>query len=262
MAGQPPINAYLATQIKTASKDQLLIMLLDGAIKFAHQAKAAIEGKNIENCSENCVKVQKILTELMGSLDEELIAPELYKNLMSLYGFCHKRMVSANIERSLPHADEAIAILYRLREIWRGAIDSVMSENDGKMPSEEEILVKAGIDPATRANKARPMPENNVRESGPTADSIYNRKPRKPNQVPNEEGIKTLKVQRPAAAAKAYAQQISGKKQEPIAASSSAPVEEPKIQEKKEAPKPAAAEVKPEPKKETTGFFRPKINIQ
>ena len=72
MAGQFQRNAYLDTQIKTASKDKLLLMLFDGAIRFAHQAKAGIEARNIQDTANNCIKVQNIMSELMGALDGAL----------------------------------------------------------------------------------------------------------------------------------------------------------------------------------------------
>jgi len=139
MAGRAPQNAYLQTQIKTASKEQLLVMLFDGAIRFAFQAKAAIEARQIEQASNLCIKVQNIVNELMSSLDRELITAELYTNLMSLYSFVHKRMVQANIERNPAHVDEAVEILNRLRLVWKDAIDTVLAENNGRLPDRSEV---------------------------------------------------------------------------------------------------------------------------
>jgi flagellar protein FliS len=135
MAGRAPQNAYLSTQIKTASKEQLLLMLFDGAIRFAHQTKAAIEAREIENASNASIKVQNIVNELMSSLDQELIAPELYRNLMSLYSFVHKRMVNANLERNAAAVDEAVEVLTNLRGVWQEAISQVLADNGGKMPA-------------------------------------------------------------------------------------------------------------------------------
>ena len=42
-------NAYKTTSINYASKDQLLLMLVDGAVKFSKVAKQAIEKKNIKD---------------------------------------------------------------------------------------------------------------------------------------------------------------------------------------------------------------------
>lgn len=141
MAGKSVQNAYLNTQIQTASKERLLLMLFDGALKFAHQAGQALEAKNIEQLATFSIKVQNIMTELMGALDEELISTALYTNLMSLYAFVHKRMVSGNIDRDPAAIKEAIQVIEQLRGVWQGAIDQALEENGGKLPDFE--LVKA-----------------------------------------------------------------------------------------------------------------------
>lgn len=158
MAGKSPYNAYLTTQINTASKEQLLLMLFDGAVKFAHQAKGAIERRDIEAISENCVKVQKIMTELMSALDKEMIASELYRNLMSLYTFCHKRMVAANLERNTGLVDEAIVVLGHLRQVWKDAVDKVTVENGGKFPNENEIIMQAAAVKLSLSERASATP--------------------------------------------------------------------------------------------------------
>ncbi len=135
MADYPAHNAYLNTQVKTASKEQLLLLLFDGALKFAHQTKVAIEARNIEAISTNSIKVQSIVSELMSSLDDDLISEELYKNLINLYAFVHKRMVSANLQRKTSFVDEAIQIIERLRGIWSEAVEQSLEENGGSLES-------------------------------------------------------------------------------------------------------------------------------
>ncbi|NUQ35448.1 MAG: flagellar export chaperone FliS [Planctomycetaceae bacterium] len=226
MAGKPPINAYLSTSVKTASKDQLLMMLFDGAIKFAHQAKAAMQVKNIEVMSDCCVKVQKIITELMSTLDADLIPPELYKNLMSLYTFCHKRMVAANIERNPLYVDEAITVINQLREVWKQAIDKVLDEFGGRLPTQDEIQ--------GRIDGARPA------RSVPSAQGNG-----APKSVPAPAARPTATVFQPKI-------QLGGAEK---AAASAIPVQQPQLTPAK-SPIPAATSPKPD-----TGFFKPKINL-
>lgn len=132
------------------------MMLFDGAIRFCHQAKAAIERRDIVACSENCIKVQNIMSELMSSLDGEIISKELYSNLMGLYSFVHKRMISANIERNTGYIDESIEILGRLRQIWEETIQRAIEENGGKMPD----MPPPGVRP--EGNAARPAASANA----------------------------------------------------------------------------------------------------
>ena len=73
---QNSVNPYLKTKIMTASPEELRLMLFDGAIKFASQARAGIESKNHEASFDNIMRAQKIVLELSTSLNHE-VDPEL-----------------------------------------------------------------------------------------------------------------------------------------------------------------------------------------
>ena len=47
---------------------------------------------------------------------------EIYGNLMGLYKFVYRRLLDANMERSLDAADEALEVLEHLRETWSLAV--------------------------------------------------------------------------------------------------------------------------------------------
>src|SRR3954462_6067815 len=97
---QSAANNYLKTKIFTATPEQLQLMLYDGAIRFAEQARAGLEQKNFE-ASYNCLsRAQKILTELSSSLRHEL-APEMCGKLAALYNFVYFKLVEANIEHKV-----------------------------------------------------------------------------------------------------------------------------------------------------------------
>lgn len=65
----PYLKQYRQTQIDTAPKEQILLMLYDGAVRFLNQAKAGFAEKNIEKIHNNIVKVQNIITEFESTLD-------------------------------------------------------------------------------------------------------------------------------------------------------------------------------------------------
>ena len=75
------VNQYKKTAVNTASKEQILLMLYDGAIKFLHKAKLAFETKDIEQIHINLTKAERIITEFQSTLDMEnggRFAEELY----------------------------------------------------------------------------------------------------------------------------------------------------------------------------------------
>jgi flagellar secretion chaperone FliS len=118
---------YQEQQIQTASKEQLLIMLFDGAIRFCKVAKNAMSKGNLEESNKNLLKAQRIISEFMGSLDFE-IGGEVSKNLFNLYEYLHYRLVQGNIKRKPEMIDEVIEHLVGLRDTWNQAIDIAKRE--------------------------------------------------------------------------------------------------------------------------------------
>jgi flagellar protein FliS len=122
-AHQSNVRKYLETQVKTASKEQLLLMLYDGAIRFAEQAKEKIEEKDYERMHNLLLRAQRIIMELMSTLNKK-VGEEIYKSLMGLYGFIQLRLMRANLRRDKKCLEEALQILKHLRETWALAIES------------------------------------------------------------------------------------------------------------------------------------------
>jgi flagellar protein FliS len=108
---------YLRTQVFTATPEQLQMMLYDGAIRFAEQARPAIETKNWELSYNMIMRAQKIITELISSLRPDL-APELCGKLAALYNYVYRKLIEANTDHRTEPLDEAIKILRYQRETW------------------------------------------------------------------------------------------------------------------------------------------------
>lgn len=115
------VNPYLKTQIETASKEQLLIMLYDGAIKFLNQAKLALENKEYEESHRLLLKAQDIIYEFQATLDMDL-GGELAQNLFNLYSYYIKRLVYANLKKDKEPIEEVLRHLKGLRDTWKQAI--------------------------------------------------------------------------------------------------------------------------------------------
>lgn len=112
-----PATNYLRTKVLTATPEQLQLMLYDGAIRFAEQGRAALQEQKFDQSFEAFTRAQNILTELQCTLRPEM-APDLCKNLASLYTFAYMRLVEANLEHDVKHVDEALEVLRYQRETW------------------------------------------------------------------------------------------------------------------------------------------------
>lgn len=128
----PYLNQYKRAQVQTATPEQILIMLYDGAIKFLNQAKLHINNKDIEQSHVNIIKAQRIITEFMSSLDMEL-GGEMAKNLFNLYEYLHYRLVQANIKKDIAAIDEVLEHLRSLKGTWEEAIKIAAKEKDSSV---------------------------------------------------------------------------------------------------------------------------------
>ena len=61
-------NQYLRTKVLTATPEQLQLMLYDGAIRFAEQARLALQKKDFEGSYNGISRAQKIIAELSCAL--------------------------------------------------------------------------------------------------------------------------------------------------------------------------------------------------
>ncbi|MFZ5945229.1 MAG: flagellar export chaperone FliS, partial [Bacillota bacterium] len=66
-----PYAQYKQQSVNTATPEKLLLMLLDGAVKFSGQARRALEEKDVEKANYYLIRCQDIVLELMGSLNME-----------------------------------------------------------------------------------------------------------------------------------------------------------------------------------------------
>jgi flagellar protein FliS len=112
-------NAYKNNSVNYASKEQLLLMLLDGAVKFAKIGRQAILDKNIKNAHDNITRTQDIFTELRVSLDQS--AGEWAVQMFNVYGFINEKLFEANIKKDEKIMDEVIPLIEEVRDIWYAA---------------------------------------------------------------------------------------------------------------------------------------------
>lgn len=125
MATDPKaVRQYQENQILTAPREELLLLLFDGAIRFGEQARQRFSDQQIEEGTQLVIRAQRVVLELMGALDRK-VGEELYRNLTGLYAFVARRLVAAGTQRDGAALDEAMVVLRRLRETWGDAVAQV-----------------------------------------------------------------------------------------------------------------------------------------
>ncbi|WP_291560288.1 MULTISPECIES: flagellar export chaperone FliS [unclassified Clostridium] len=113
-------NTYKNNSVNYASKEQLLLMLLDGAVKYAKIGRQAIIDNDIQKKHDNIMRTQDIFYELMISLDRNA-GGEWGDNLYAVYEFINQRLMEANMKKDVKIMDEIIPLIEEVRDLWNEA---------------------------------------------------------------------------------------------------------------------------------------------
>ena len=115
-------NKYKTASVQSASREKLLLMLYEGAIKFTKKAIIAAEAGDIQGRCENIGRSYDIILELMNTLDFN-VGGEVAVNLEQLYMFITDELTRANITGKVDHLNNVLKILQTLHEGWQEAVE-------------------------------------------------------------------------------------------------------------------------------------------
>jgi len=140
-------NPYLRDAVLTATPEQLQLMLYDGAIRYALQARDAIVEKDFSTSYEKLTRAQNIIAEMQAALNYE-INRELCERVAAVYNFIYRTLINANVNRRVEDIDDAVKVLRIERETWQILVDKVnktrQQESCGDEDSTLEPLVADG----------------------------------------------------------------------------------------------------------------------
>lgn len=127
MSETPQANAYLRTKVMSATPAELRLMLLDGAVKFACQAREGLAIKNYEAVHAGFSQCRAIVLELLTTIDPKP-NPELAENVKALYTFLYSELVESSIEKSPERLAKVIELLEYERETWALLMKQIADE--------------------------------------------------------------------------------------------------------------------------------------
>ena len=140
-------NQYLANTVNSASPEQLMLMLYDGAIRFISLGIQAIENGLIDKRAYYINKTSAIVSEFAATLDHNQDA-KLAEDLDALYGYMLSRMLEANLKNDTAPLLEVKKLLSDLRATWAQAITI----------NKQELRESAGVSsPANSSMAYKPL---------------------------------------------------------------------------------------------------------
>ena len=112
----PAPNAYRESAVLTATPEQLVVMLYDGANRFLTQCSIAMRDGRAGLAGEKLRRAEAIIDELLATLD--MSVGEIAERLQALYLFFKEHLMSARLKQDAGKVDEVAHFMRELRSSW------------------------------------------------------------------------------------------------------------------------------------------------
>lgn len=120
------LGMYKRVEVETASQGKLIVMLFNGAIQRAEEARRHIAQNQRQGAHNNLLRAQEIISELRSALN--MNAGEVAQNLDRCYEYCHHLLVAANVKKEVEPIDECVRHMTDLRDTWQELFDSLRQQ--------------------------------------------------------------------------------------------------------------------------------------
>ncbi len=106
-------------KIESASPEELVLLLFEGAVRFGQEASAAIGAGNRTEGEQKVDRVRAIIRELDANLNPE--AGVITRHLAAIYDYLLRRLSTP--ETSVEAIEEVIEDLQTLAQTWAVVVD-------------------------------------------------------------------------------------------------------------------------------------------
>ncbi len=130
------IQAYNNMKLNVVSKEKLLIMAYEHAIKFLKLARLEQQKKKFYESFQYVLKAKRIIRELQNSLNMEI--EDISIPLFRLYDYMNYRLNQVNVGLNLMQPiDEVVDLLVGIKDAWDQALTQ---EGKKHLPQETEVV--------------------------------------------------------------------------------------------------------------------------
>jgi flagellar protein FliS len=140
-----PFLAYRQTSAHTAPPGQLVLMLLDGAVRYLEGARLSFGKEDpLEfnmGVHNNVQRAQAILSELNSALDLKA-GGQFADTMRALYNYLDRRLDESNRRKDLAGIQESLDRLTVLRDAWA---EMLRKQGTGAPPEPDMALSRMGL---------------------------------------------------------------------------------------------------------------------
>ncbi|GLQ32238.1 flagellar export chaperone FliS [Litoribrevibacter albus] len=131
MMANPKLQQYSKVNAQTGIVDadphRLIQLLYHGLLENLAKAKGMIDRKDIEGKNKHIVKACDILNALRTCLDPKH-NKELVDSLDSLYDYCIRQLLMANLKNDNAIIDEVVGLILPVKTAWDEIRDQVVQQ--------------------------------------------------------------------------------------------------------------------------------------
>lgn len=121
MSSSYGLQRYQSARTNTASREDILIMLYEGAVRFLERSIAEHEMGNLAQHKNFLRRGRTIIEEFQNTLDFEK-GGDIALQLFDLYTVMLDYLTQANITRDMSHVRNTLRLLNILLDGWREAV--------------------------------------------------------------------------------------------------------------------------------------------
>ncbi|EIB98451.1 MULTISPECIES: flagellar export chaperone FliS [Pantoea] len=110
--------------VMSASQQQLVVMLFDGALSALIRARLFMQDGNIEGKGTSISKAINIIEAGLKEGLAENSGDELADNLLDLYNYMTRRLLQANLHNDVEAVGEVEGLLRNIADAWKEVVQS------------------------------------------------------------------------------------------------------------------------------------------
>ena len=111
------VEQYLESQVMTSEPHRLHLMVIEGAVRFANRAVAALEEQDYEAAHFALNNSRGFVAELISGLDRKVDA-EMVDRLTGLFVFAYERLMRADMDHDPQSVRDALRVLEMHQQTW------------------------------------------------------------------------------------------------------------------------------------------------
>lgn len=122
------IDEYLESKVTTATPYQLHMMVIDGAMRHARAAQAALERNNLVEARAALGQSRQFVAEMLSGLDAKQM-PLVIDRLQAIFILVLRNLVKADLQLNPQLVAESLSILELHRDTWLALAEKLKQES-------------------------------------------------------------------------------------------------------------------------------------